>query len=161
MAIELKKDNRMEEQDMAPSASRWKRLSGSLIDSLIVFVVFIPITFAIGVHEQMFAGESMTSSQQIILIMIELSIFFGLNGYLLQKDGKTIGKIVVGTRIVDMHGNVPRFGHLFVNRYLIINLAGLIPVLGVLASLVNALFIFGDERRCLHDYLAGTRVIDA
>ncbi|MEA2700447.1 MAG: hypothetical protein QOI66_4718, partial [Myxococcales bacterium] len=34
-----------------------------------------------------------------------------------------------------------------------------IPYLGGLYALVDALFIFRDDRRCIHDLIAGTRVI--
>ena len=30
----------------------------------------------------------------------------------------------------------------------------------ILFVLVDILFIFGKERRCVHDYIAGTKVID-
>ena len=36
-----------------------------------------------------------------------------------------------------------------------------LPVIGAILGLVNILFIFGPEKRCLHDYIAGTRVIKA
>jgi hypothetical protein len=35
----------------------------------------------------------------------------------------------------------------------------LIPTLGGLLTLVDALFIFGGSRRCVHDLIAGTKVI--
>jgi uncharacterized RDD family membrane protein YckC len=84
-----------------------------------------------------------------------------LNGYLLFKRGQTIGKVAVKTRIVDLSGNIPHFGKLLVLRYLVPALVAQIPIVGSLTILVDILFIFGKEHRCLHDYLAGTRVIDA
>jgi uncharacterized RDD family membrane protein YckC len=44
-------------------------------------------------------------------------------------------------------------------RYLPISLAALIPVIGPYLSLVDVVFIFGSERRCIHDRLAGTKVV--
>ena len=43
-------------------------------------------------------------------------------------------------------------------------IASLIPgqaddILINLVSLVDALFIFGKQRRCLHDYIAGSKVV--
>jgi len=35
-----------------------------------------------------------------------------------------------------------------------------VPQVGGLIGLVDILFIFGKERRCLHDLLAGTRVVN-
>ena len=41
----------------------------------------------------------------------------------------------------------------------VLSLAGLVPVLGPLASFVDILFIFGASRRCVHDLIAGTQVV--
>jgi len=40
-------------------------------------------------------------------------------------------------------------------------LIGMIPVVGSFYGLIDPLFIFGDERRCLHDMIADTKVIEA
>jgi len=44
--------------------------------------------------------------------------------------------------------------------YVLPSLVAQIPLVGVLVALANALFIFGEENRCLHDHLAGTWVIN-
>ena len=36
---------------------------------------------------------------------------------------------------------------------------GLIPIVGGIFPWVDALFIFGDEQQCVHDKIAGTKVI--
>jgi uncharacterized RDD family membrane protein YckC len=36
---------------------------------------------------------------------------------------------------------------------------GAVPMFGGLYSIADVLFIFGKDRRCLHDLLAGTRVV--
>ena len=38
--------------------------------------------------------------------------------------------------------------------------ASMVPMLGGFASLVDALCIFREDRRCIHDLIAGTRVIE-
>jgi hypothetical protein len=35
----------------------------------------------------------------------------------------------------------------------------MIPFIGNFVNLADALFIFGEEHRCLHDHIAGTKVI--
>jgi hypothetical protein len=47
---------------------------------------------------------------------------------------------------------------LLLKRYLPVQVVGSIPVLGMFASLVDVLFIFRDDRRCVHDLIAGTQV---
>jgi hypothetical protein len=39
--------------------------------------------------------------------------------------------------------------------------AGTLLFFGSILPLVDALMIFGDQRRCLHDHLAGTKVVVA
>ena len=102
----------------------------------------------------------MTFGQETMFLGIGLVAFLILHGYLLYTRGQTIGKVVVKTKIVDLDGNLPNFGNIFVLRYLILVLVAQIPVIGNIIAIVNALFIFGRERRCLHDYIAGTRVVN-
>ena len=141
-------------------ASRWKRLGGGLIDSMVGLVLIIPISFFTGIFKQILNGQKMTFGQEAILLGIGLLVFLILHGYLLYTRGQTIGKVVVKTKIVDLDGKLPSFGNIFVLRYLILVLVAQIPVIGNLIAIVNALFIFGRERRCLHDYIAGTRVVN-
>ena len=142
-------------------ASRWKRLGGAFIDGVITIVIFLPIILGTGVLDRAFSGEGMTVGQQAAFFVVGWVIFLLLNGYLLLKRGQTIGKVAVKTKIVDHNGSIPNFGKLLVFRYLIFGLVAQIPIIGGFAGLADALFIFGKERRCLHDHLADTRVVEA
>jgi uncharacterized RDD family membrane protein YckC len=117
--------------------------------------------FVTGVLQQIMNQQPMTLVQQGTYSLIGFLIFLAMNGYLLMKRGQTIGKVAVGTRIVDLAGRTPEFGKLITLRYLVPALVSQIPCAGALFGLANALCIFGSERRCLHDYIAGTRVINA
>jgi uncharacterized RDD family membrane protein YckC len=46
-------------------------------------------------------------------------------------------------------------------RSIVNGLIGSIPFIGALYALVDILFIFAEDRRCIHDHLAGTVVIKA
>jgi hypothetical protein len=46
-------------------------------------------------------------------------------------------------------------------RGFIPGLIGAIPYIGPLFSLVNVLFIFREDYRCVHDHIAGTIVVQA
>ena len=46
-------------------ASRWKRLGGAMIDSLISLIIFVPVMFATGVLQQITSGEGMNLVQQV------------------------------------------------------------------------------------------------
>ena len=112
-----------------------------------------------GILKKLFEGVKMTITEQIYLFIIGWVVFLIINGYLLYKRGQTVGKALVGTKIVDLNGNIPNFGKLLLLRYFVFGLIAQIPFIGGLFGLADVLFIFGEDRRCLHDYLAGTVVI--
>lgn len=141
-------------------ASPWKRLGAALIDVVVAMVGLMPIMSLTGVLPQSFNGQPMTLGQQIVLFVGGWVVFLSLNGYLLYQKGQTIGKAVTKMRIVDQNGNVPSFGKLLGLRYFVPGLIAQIPLVGGLLSIVDVLFIFGQEHRCLHDQLAGTWVIN-
>jgi hypothetical protein len=68
-----------------------------------------------------------------------------------QDEGKNCGFVravalrqVVPALIVALLGRVPLVG----------------PPLGLLFVLADYLCLFGDQRRCLHDFIAGTKVVE-
>ena len=86
-------------------------------------------------------------------------VFLTVNAYLLANRGQTIGKFVMKTQIVSDGGELVPLMPLFLKRYLLIWFIGSLPFVGRLFSLADALVIFRDNRKCLHDEFAGTKVI--
>jgi uncharacterized RDD family membrane protein YckC len=109
--------------------------------------------------KQAYSDQS-TIQEQALYVVLDWAVFLTLNGYLLYTRGQTIGKVVVKTKIVDMGGKIPSFARLVLLRYLTPMLVGAIPIIGGIFGILNPLFIFGKERRCVHDYMAGTRVVN-
>lgn len=155
-------------------ASRWARLGASLLDGIIMFVIFIPIFAAF------FAVELFSEAQQteiafsnfaltlnsvigkIITSVAGVLIYIAINGYFLVKYGQSVGKKIVGTRVVCSETyQLLSFSKIVGIRYVLVTLLTQIPFIGGLFALINALFIFGDHKRCLHDHMAGSIVIDA
>ena len=76
--------------------------------------------------------------------------------YLLSKDGQTIGKKVMDTRIVKVDtGENGGFVTNVLVRTILNGLIGIIPLYG----LIDILFIFRGDKRCIHDLIAGTKVV--
>jgi len=89
-------------------------------------------------------------------------IFLVLHGYFLATRGQTIGKIAAGVRIVDFHtGQLLSFGKLIGLRVIPVWVAAVVPFAGGCLALIDILFIFGNDRRCVHDLIAGTKVVEA
>ena len=64
------------------------------------------------------------------------------------------------SRIVDVNtGELLPLVPLVLKRNLLVQLIGAIPIAGGFINLVGILMIFRSSRRCLHDELAGTKVI--
>ncbi len=87
--------------------------------------------------------------------------FLLLNGYFLKTNGQTVGKKLSGIRIADLDGKVPDFAKVVLLRYLPVSLVATIPLVGGYLTVIDVLFIFRSDRRCLHDLIAGTKVVTA
>lgn len=103
---------------------------------------------------------ALSSGQKALLSAFPFIAFFALHGYLLSRYGQTLGKRMLGIAIVTMDNRVPPFLPLIIQRYLTQWLAGMVPLVGILLRLVDILAIFRPDRRCIHDHLAKTKVID-
>jgi len=140
-------------------ASRWKRLGASLIDSLIMFAVMLPLMFFTGGFDGFETGRAPSTVYNIGLSLISIGVFMGINWKFLMQNGQTIGKKALDIKIVDMEENVPDQISIL-KRYGLYFGLGQIPMAGPILSIINILFIFGKERRCGHDYFAKTKVIN-
>ena len=104
--------------------------------------------------------NALSDSQKSLLAISPFIIFFVLHGFLLQQYGQTIGKRIMGIAIVTMDNQKPAFFMLIVQRYLSQWVMGMVPVIGILLRLADILAIYRPDRRCIHDHLAKTKVID-
>jgi uncharacterized RDD family membrane protein YckC len=142
-------------------ASRRKRFFGAMCDSLISLAVIMPIMWATGIFKQVSAGEQLSLEQTLMFFILGWIVFIILHGYLLATQGQTIGKRIIGTRIVGLDGQILSLSKLLCLRYLIFGAIGQIPIVGGAVQLTNILLIFGKNKQCLHDKLASTLVIDS
>ena len=100
-------------------------------------------------------------SYEILIQLVAITISFLLaHGYLLATQGQTVGKVFMKTRIVDERsGQIVALVPLFLRRYLLLWLLVQIPFFGGLLNLANGMMIFRTNKKCLHDDLAGTKVV--
>lgn len=123
-------------------ATRGSRLQAAIIDGLLVVAIY-------------FVGLLANMPELIIVGIIGLVIY---QMYLLAKDGQTIGKRFSNIRIVMVADNsnggfMPNVGM----RLVLNGIIALVPFY----ALVDILFIFREDQRCIHDMIAGTKVIEA
>lgn len=147
----------MENQELA---SRLTRLGAAVIDGIIAMVVLIPIMSFMGVWDQISEDGTLPLSTTIMLSIIGIVLFLLINGYFLAQNGQTVGKKVLDIKIVDLNGNKPEFVSLIAKRYLPLWVISQIPFIGGIFGLIDTLFIFREDRRCIHDIIAGTKVVE-
>ncbi|MCP3918546.1 MAG: RDD family protein [bacterium] len=131
------------------SASRGSRLGATIIDTLIMYA-FWAVGFGVGFF--------MDSDGLGLAIMAIGTIgFFVWQLVLLSQNGWTLGKKILGIRIVRVGGVDASLGRILGLRIIVNGLLSLIP----LYAIIDTLWIFGEQSRCVHDLLADTIVIEA
>jgi uncharacterized RDD family membrane protein YckC len=147
------------------------RLGAAIIDGIIIGILplLVGAAFAISVVKHLPDApldwlndvEKSGFWSAFIDTFVGFVIFVGVHGYLLVKNGQTVGKKLLGIKIVTMEGTKPRMEALLFLRTLIPLLLSTIPVAGPYIYLAGILIIFTPPRRCFHDYIAGTKVVQA
>lgn len=146
-------------------AERMARLGAAILDSIIMLAVTVPVMWFGGywdaVMRAAMSGTRVALGTTLLWSLVGFCIFLLIQGYPLHASGQTWGKRVAGVKIVDLDGRKPDFLRLLLRRYVPLQLASLVPFIGNILVLVDVLFIFRQDRRCLHDLIAGTRVVPA
>lgn len=154
------------EADVAVSAQeelagRGMRLGGAIIDGLIMIAIIMPVMYVSGYWDRAMVGQE-TVTDAVLFAGLGMASFLVIQGYLLATSGQTIGKRILGMRIVSVQDDkILSFGKVVSLRYLPVWVISLIPIVGTIFSLLDALFIFREDRRCIHDLIAGTKVVNA
>lgn len=141
-------------------AGRWARLGAALIDSMIMLVILVPVQWKAGVYDDMeayasnYLGNVAWGLGGFLLTLV-------VNGYLLHTRAQTVGKAALGIKIVTLDGQNADLARVALRRILPMTLLGVIPAAGGFLAGIDPLFIFREDKRCLHDLIAGTRVVRA
>ena len=138
-------------------ASRLARLQAIIIDiiglSFISMIVILPtIIFKIDVLIPLFLN-------QIIMFILGLVIFYFLNRKSLITEGQTMGKSILKIKIVNVD-YISTSEKMLLKRYLLLFLPSAIPVVGAWLSSINCAFIFTKDKKCLHDIITKTIVVE-
>lgn len=88
-------------------------------------------------------------------------ILLGVTAMLVYKNGQTIGKRLLGIKVVRTDGSRASFPRIFFLRNVLNMVIMFVPLIGAIYALVDPLMIFGSARRCAHDHIADTIVIRA
>jgi len=139
-------------------ASRGSRLGAVLLDNLAVVVALLPGGLALVAAADSYGNDGMGGA--LALLVVGFVGVLGIQIYLLVQQGQTIGKRAVGLRIVGYNsGSLLGAGRILGMRTLAPGFIAGIPYVGWVFALADVLFIFGEERRCIHDYMARSKVV--
>ena len=159
-----------------PLARRSTRLGAAIIDGIILAVVLgLPMFIIrsqiapqprIQIDPNASIWEIYSASQpslgiRIFNLIVGVAVFTLVHGYFLKTNGQTVGKKLLGIKIVRTDGSKPTLGHLIGLRYVTLWVASLITGVGLVLAYVDPLLIFRRSRKCLHDNIADTIVITA
>jgi uncharacterized RDD family membrane protein YckC len=133
-------------------ASRGARFVTRLVDNVLFGATLVPIAAAVFIEH--------ASSVWLVTGVIPF-LFTVYQCYLVATTGQSVAKKWFGLRVVRLDGSPVDFVSGVVLREWVVFGVGLVPGIGMLFRFADSVMIFGEERRCLHDQIAGTKVIPA
>ena len=149
-------------------AGRFTRLAAAIADGLIVGAIVLPVQLLSGTFQRSLSQE-VGPLEQLLLSLLGIVAMLAINGYPLLNRGQTVGKMLTNIQIVDADSDkLLPFVRVYVYRYLwtlpLVFVVMLIPgamdnALISVITLIDSLLIFTASRRCLHDHIAGSRVV--
>lgn len=163
-------------------ASIGSRIAAKLVDTLLMVLASSPLFIALynspnfdKLLKWAEAGQTrLTSAQQMELmsalpehiLLLTNILVWGLmiaQVLLLMRRGQTIGKMIMGIRILDRQSNaIPRFFNLIIMRGLFTTLAYSLSIFGLVVLVVDlVMMLTSKERLSLHDKIAKTYVVRA
>ena len=151
----------MPDADWLPLASRIDRFWAFLIDTLL-FVDAVPFYFYLQVLE--YEKVPMGSIDVILkdlcfyFMIVFLITYLLVTGVLILGRGQTIGKLVLRLQVVNRDGSPVSGIHYLIARAPFV-FGYWVPYLGPIFFLADSLMILTEERCCIHDDFAKTRVI--
>lgn len=152
-------------------ATRLSRLGAVLLDGLIFSLPLTPSYFS-GFSAMAHMRPRAFNYFAFWAAMANSGIYFYLGALidlvlivimtvLVYRNGQTIGKKLLGIKVARTDGSRASLARIFWLRYLLNSVFMWVPFLGGIYFLIDSCMIFGEQRRCCHDYIADTIVIRA
>jgi len=139
-----------------PLATLGQRLGGSMLDSLFLVLACLPgFLIAVIIDSKFKDGGAL----HMALAGVGLLILFIYQTVIISNSGQSLAKRLLKTKIVRLDGSAAGFVHGVLLRTWVVGMLGAIPFLGSFIGILDAVLIFREDRRTLHDHIAGTNVI--
>jgi uncharacterized RDD family membrane protein YckC len=140
-------------------ADRGTRLGAAFLDSFIFMgMVYLPLLlvgFGAGAAEAQDERAGTLLLVGVGLTLAGLVAWLWLTLRYMSRNGQSIGKKMLGIKVVRADGTAVSLGRLIWLRNVVNWVVSIIPLYGI----IDSLFIFGESRQCLHDKIADTIVV--
>jgi uncharacterized RDD family membrane protein YckC len=144
-------------------ASRGARFVAELLNNVFFALTLAPALIGLDVDADIDGIGSILGLTISAVLMIALAV---VQIVMLNQNSWSLGKRLLRIRIVRSDYSEASLGRLLGLRIAVPTVIGMgttacIPIFGSLFTVVDACFIFGSQRRCLHDLIADTIVVRA
>jgi uncharacterized RDD family membrane protein YckC len=160
-------------------AERGARLLAATLDELILLAISLPMIIgampamvalvggAVGGEADVESLDTMSVLRAMVggpgttITVLALIAWCIITAWLVATNGQSIGKRLVGIKVVRTDGSRASFARIFLLRNVVNGLPNLLPYVGWLYQLIDPLLIYQESRQCLHDRIADTIVVRA
>ena len=148
-------------------AERGTRFVAKMLDGLMNLALMLPVTIS-GLRS---AAATAGSTGNLAFFRgflanglgmvsgVACLVLIAFQAYLIATTGQSIGKRWLKIKIVKLDGSRVNFVTGVLLRQWLFSLLQYFPRVGSILGLVDILFIFRADRRCIHDFAAGTKVV--
>ena len=165
-------------------ASPWARVAAYLLNSLFTVLIWVPfivmVVFTFDESEELVSESSLSNTPDyaVITFFISLAVYlvFGIfQLYYMSRDGQSLGKKIMGIRVLKSDGNNPGFeGTVLIREVVWALVVGVVVtfvslvtsdiggnLVSLLIAFINFIMLFSvkRDRRTLYDMLADTVVV--
>lgn len=130
------------------------RFAAIFIDGLIMLIPLFAVAFGSVFVLAPVLGTAGGIVLELVIGVLATIPYVLYEGFMLSRGGQTLGKKIMKVKVVTPEGGDISVGQAW-TRAIMRSVFNLLRILG----LVNYLFAFGQEKTCLHDRIAKTRVV--
>lgn len=146
-----------EDYDEFNRSPRMKRFIGYLIDFMPPMIISAILLFFMYDKESSFKNA-------FLYVVVNFVTFASIHGVLLLTKKQTVGKMILKMKIIGENGEEATTQHI-IQRYGIVLLVPLAcaivsEFLSFVFVVANACFIFAESKRCIHDLVGKTLVVE-